>query len=502
MPLTRDCIGWEPGRTPRRWRPGPLRRCRCRCRGHEKDRVGIRGRGGPDAHLASFGEFERVRDEVAQDLRNLAFVGVQSRGRSAASSKISATASPTSKRPQHAAQRAEQTLRGELDRRRPPILPASTLARSSRSLTSSVRLSAALRMKLDLLFLLRRQLAVGAVQQQPRQRQDRVQRRAELVAHVGQEVRLQLVGPPQMVGPLVQFGIQRDDAAIGVLQFLVELVQLLLPRAAVPPAARRISWFCCAISSMASAGPSAASASRDRAPASARSAAARARGRSLPNRTRGAPPGADSISKLRPSAAARRRRPRPMPVGDSCARQHGLQIGDARPLVADTMIDRSSAALVLDRGTRPARRRHTRRRCARSPKPRWRSASGPARRSRAARRAAGALARQHDIVSRCAISTIRSGARSCVTCRPHRDDTWRRRGRADDRGSSTPAISAGCCAGKAGIGVEVPACGQPVGMQDHQRACRWQRIGELAECAAPRGRRCRCATPCGGLAAG
>ena len=39
----------------------------------------------------------------------------------------------------------------------------------------------------DLRLLLRRQLAVAARQQQPRQRQDRVERRAELVTHVREE---------------------------------------------------------------------------------------------------------------------------------------------------------------------------------------------------------------------------------------------------------------------------------------------------------------------------
>ena len=63
-----------------------------------------------------------------------------------------------------------------------------------------------------------RELAVAARQQQARQRQDRVQRRAELVAHVGRKLRLHLVGAPQVVGPLVELGIQRDDAAVGVLQ--------------------------------------------------------------------------------------------------------------------------------------------------------------------------------------------------------------------------------------------------------------------------------------------
>ena len=64
-------------------------------------------------------------------------------------------------------------------------------------------------------------------EQQPGQRQDRIERRAELVRHVRQEARFQLVGAPQVVGPLVEFGIERHDAAIGVLQFLVQMHQLV-----------------------------------------------------------------------------------------------------------------------------------------------------------------------------------------------------------------------------------------------------------------------------------
>ncbi len=82
----------------------------------------------------------------------------------------------------------------------------------------------------DLRLLLAGQLAVAAIQQQPRQRQDRIQRRAEFVAHVRQELRFQFVRAPQMVGALIQLGIQRDHAAIGILQFLIEPFQILLAR--------------------------------------------------------------------------------------------------------------------------------------------------------------------------------------------------------------------------------------------------------------------------------
>ena len=46
--------------------------------------------------------------------------------------------------------------------------------------------------------------------------------------------------------------------------------------------------------------------------------------------------------------------------------------------------------------------------------------------------------------------------------------------------SSTPAISDGCCAASPGIGREIPAAGQPVGVQDHQRIA-GEVVGELAD---------------------
>ena len=69
----------------------------------------------------------------------------------------------------------------------------------------------------------------NAVEQEPAQRQDRIQRRAELMAHVGEEFRFQLVGAPQVVGLFIQFRVERDDAAIGVFEFPVQLGKFRLP---------------------------------------------------------------------------------------------------------------------------------------------------------------------------------------------------------------------------------------------------------------------------------
>jgi hypothetical protein len=111
---------------------------------------------------------------------------------------------------------------------RSSTLPASTFARSSRSLTRSVRLCAGPGDVADLPLLLGGQLAVGAVEQQSRQCEDRVERRTELVAHVRQEARLEFAGLAQRLGPFVQLGVKRDDAAVRVFELSVELGELLL----------------------------------------------------------------------------------------------------------------------------------------------------------------------------------------------------------------------------------------------------------------------------------
>ena len=64
--------------------------------------------------------------------------------------------------------------------------------------------------------------------QQVRQAEDRVHRRAELVGHVREEARLQLVGAAEMIRLLVELGVERDDAAVGVLELAIEVHELLL----------------------------------------------------------------------------------------------------------------------------------------------------------------------------------------------------------------------------------------------------------------------------------
>ena len=67
--------------------------------------------------------------------------------------------------------------------------------------------------------------------EQSRQGQDRIHRRPELVCHVGDEPRLQLVGPAQMIGAFVELGVERNHSAIGVFELAVHTLEVLLPGA-------------------------------------------------------------------------------------------------------------------------------------------------------------------------------------------------------------------------------------------------------------------------------
>jgi hypothetical protein len=80
-----------------------------------------------------------------------------------------------------------------------------------------------------LVFLIDR--GAEPVGEQRRERDDGVHRRPELVGHVGEKTRLQLVGAAQMVRPLVELGVERDDAAVGVLELPVDLLELGVPHA-------------------------------------------------------------------------------------------------------------------------------------------------------------------------------------------------------------------------------------------------------------------------------
>ena len=189
-----------------------------------------------DPDLAPLGELQGVGDEVPQDLRDLGLVGPE-RGTSTGSSKTSRTASPTSRGAAcRGARRTGPVTSNSLGRT--TILPASTLARSSRSPTSSDRSCAALRMNSTCRTCSDVRSPSTRRRRSAAQREDRVQGGAELVAHVREEARLHLVGAPQVVGALVELGVQGDDAPVGVVQLAIDADELVLPGSEVGQRAR------------------------------------------------------------------------------------------------------------------------------------------------------------------------------------------------------------------------------------------------------------------------
>ena len=114
---------------------------------------------------------------------------------------------------------------------RTTIFPASTLARSSRSLTSSNKLSARLADIGDLDLLIGCQRPIGAIEKNARQREDRVQRRSELVAHIREEARFHFIRAAQMIRLLVQFSIERNHATIRIVELAVQTGEFLLAMA-------------------------------------------------------------------------------------------------------------------------------------------------------------------------------------------------------------------------------------------------------------------------------
>src|SRR5690606_6345769 len=79
---------------------------------------------------------------------------------------------------------------------------------------------------LDLALLLLGERAVQALQQDAGERRDRIERRAELVAHVGEEAALQLGGMAQLLGAILQLGVERHHPLVGFGELGLERCQL------------------------------------------------------------------------------------------------------------------------------------------------------------------------------------------------------------------------------------------------------------------------------------
>ena len=68
--------------------------------------------------------------------------------------------------------------------------------------------------------------------------EDRAERRPELVAHVREEPALQVGGIPQPVGVVVELGVERQDAPIGLGQLGRQRVDLRLESGDLLPQVR------------------------------------------------------------------------------------------------------------------------------------------------------------------------------------------------------------------------------------------------------------------------
>ena len=175
---------------------------------------------GLDQHMALLGELQRIGDEVAQDLDHLLLIGQHQRqlGR-VAEQQIHRRVGEQGA--QGAAQRGEDAVHAELHRLH-IHLAGLHLGQVQQVVDHVQQALGRFADVLHLSLLLRVQVAVHAVHQQAGQGQDRVQRCAELMAHVGQEARLGIAHAAQLLGFLFQFGVQGHHAAVGFFQLQVQ----------------------------------------------------------------------------------------------------------------------------------------------------------------------------------------------------------------------------------------------------------------------------------------
>ncbi len=196
-----------------------------RVRDRERDEVAAVGHRGRHANLSALGELQRIRNQVAQDLRDLGLVGDERRDGDGIV-EYQRDGLVEQQRPEHAAERAEQVL--DLERRRPDNRLAGFDLGEVQQIVDELgqllgRLPDVSHFRVRLASILLR-----VVDHQIGEPDDRVDRRPELVGHVREEPRLQFVGPAEMVRLLVELRIQRHDAAVRVLELAIEVHQLLL----------------------------------------------------------------------------------------------------------------------------------------------------------------------------------------------------------------------------------------------------------------------------------
>ena len=193
------------------------------------------------------------------------------------------------------------------------------------------------------------------VEQHLRQRADRVERRAEFVAHVREEARLHFVGAAQVVRFLVEFRVQRDDAAVRVLELAVQLRQLFLALAQFGQRAQQFAVLLLHLLEREPPGAPPVELRRARSSFRARSSA-RPRRKHFFQQHLGAAPRRCAL-RTGPSAAARRRGRCPCRSSSGSGRRGHRRVRDARPFVGDADQQDLRRDARLRRGIRPRRRR-------------------------------------------------------------------------------------------------------------------------------------------------
>ena len=193
------------------------------------------GRRDPQRHRAVVGELDRVGEQVAQDLLQPLRVG-DDRRRQVRRRPRPGSPGPS---PRPAARTPARRSRGCSAKRTSvgstSIRPASILDRSRMSSISASRSEPALWMVRANSICFAVRLLLRVVGQQPGQQQQRVQRRTQLVAHVGQELRLVRDARRQLLRLLLQ--AEPGQLDLPVLRLDVALL-LGQQRAPSPPARR------------------------------------------------------------------------------------------------------------------------------------------------------------------------------------------------------------------------------------------------------------------------
>ncbi len=182
---------------------------------------------GRDANLAVLGKFERIGNEVPEDLRDLALIRHQGRHlfriiEHEIDGRVHEQGAENSA---ECSEQAFDIKFGEMN----GGLTGLHLGEVEKIVDQFVEAFGGFPDEEYLALLLRGQIAFGVIEQEPGQREDGVQRGAELVTHVGEEAGLHLIGAAQVVGLIVEFGIEGDDAAVGIFEFAVEAHEFVLP---------------------------------------------------------------------------------------------------------------------------------------------------------------------------------------------------------------------------------------------------------------------------------